>query len=72
MNQAARLEPSSGDSGVLAPSVSALGCVCWILMENGPWAGPDVMLDCTVPSGLAHSNLFNYSKDYPITIVIQI
>jgi hypothetical protein len=36
-----------------------------------PSGGPDVMLGCTVPSGLAHSNLFNYSNDYPITIVIQ-
>jgi hypothetical protein len=71
VNQAARLEPSSGDSGGLARSVLALGCVRWTLMENGPWARPDATLGRTIPSGLAHSNLFNYSNDYPITILIQ-
>jgi hypothetical protein len=71
VKQAARLEPSGGNSDGLARSVLALGRACWTLMENGPWAGPDATLGRTIPSGLAHSNLFNYSNDYPITILIQ-
>jgi hypothetical protein len=71
VNQAARLEPSGGDSGGLAGSVSAPGCACWTLMENGPWAVHDATPGHTVLSGLAHPNLFNYSKDYPITKLIQ-
>jgi hypothetical protein len=71
VNQAVWSEPFGGDNGGLAWSVLAPGHAHWTLKETGWWARLHVTPGRTVPSGLAHSDLFNYSKDYPITKLIQ-